>query len=104
MRSRGEWREEGGPASTSTDPPGLGALRPIVPVLSRADVRHAPVRTVPAVEPFPFEGPEAGVHVGDYDQAIGVTDIDAPCPVEHGALTRDALLRTVSRFVRALAG
>src|SRR5437016_1927590 len=59
------------------------SLRSVIPVLSRADIRHAPLVAVPAVEAVHVESPETAVLIADDDQTVGVADVDAPGAFVH---------------------
>src|SRR5438105_4303560 len=67
-----------------TDFPGLRrTFWPVIPVLYRRDVGHAPLVSVPAVKAIHLEGPEAGSEVTDHDDAIGIADIHAESTRHH---------------------
>src|SRR5688572_8581422 len=49
------------------------SVRPIIPVLGRADIRHPPLMAIPSVEAVHLEGPETGTT--GHDEAVGVPHI-----------------------------
>src|SRR6185503_8786785 len=57
------------------------AVGSVVPILRGADVRHAPLVTVPSVEAVHLERPESRGHVSEEDEPVRIANVHAPAAI-----------------------